>query len=67
VVGDPDRATGRGYYTGLCFKVFGVAAAEPFEVGDGGFVDWTQNLLGNRKERLVITGLGVDRTALSFN
>jgi len=67
VADDLDRATGRGYYTGLCFKVFVVDAAEPFEVGDGGFVDWTQNLLANRKELLLITGLGVDRMALSFN
>jgi hypothetical protein len=31
------------------------------EVGDGGFVDWTARLLGNRRERLLISALGVDR------
>jgi hypothetical protein len=33
------------------------------EIGDGGFVDWTQRLTGNRKERLLISGVGVDRFA----
>ncbi|MEV4178439.1 hypothetical protein [Nonomuraea sp. NPDC049709] len=54
---DPDRPGGRGYYTGLCFKIYGKGA----EVGDGGFVDWTARLLGNRKERLLISALGIDR------
>jgi hypothetical protein len=57
VVPDPDRESGRGYYTGLCFKVH----ADGREVGDGGFTDWTVRLLGNRKERLLISGYGVDR------
>jgi hypothetical protein len=35
------------------------------EVGDGGFVDWTARLCGNRKERLLISGYGVDRLAAS--
>jgi hypothetical protein len=59
VVDDPERQTGRGYYTGFCFKVF-VAGTE---LADGGFVDWTQRLLGNRKERLMISGVGLDRLA----
>jgi len=53
----PSRHT--GYYKGLCFKVF----RDGVEIGDGGFVDWTQRLLGNRKERLLISGIGVDRLA----
>jgi hypothetical protein len=61
VVKDPDRASGRGYYTGLCFKVYATVAHEWREVGDGGFVGWTQKLLGNRKERLLISGIGVER------
>ncbi|MEU7864173.1 hypothetical protein [Nonomuraea sp. NPDC049141] len=54
---DPGRESGRGYYSGLCFKIY----ADGVEVGDGGFVDWTARLLGNRKERLLISALGVDR------
>jgi hypothetical protein len=57
LVPDPDRESGRGYYSGLCFKV----RAGGREVGDGGFTDWTARLLGNRKERLLISGYGVDR------
>jgi hypothetical protein len=61
----PERASGRAYYRGLCFKVFAARAAEePVEVADGGFVDWTAKLLGNRKERLLISGYGVDRLAI---
>ncbi|MFC3894714.1 hypothetical protein ACFOWZ_24800 [Lentzea rhizosphaerae] len=54
---DASRRT--GYYKGLCFKVF----RDGVEIGDGGFVDWTQRLTGNRKERLLISGVGVDRFA----
>lgn len=65
VVPDPDRASGRGYYRDVCFKVIVESGADTFEVGDGGFTDWTQRLRGSRKERLLIGGLGVDRlTAL---
>lgn len=37
-----------------------------FEIGDGGGTDWTQQLLADRKERLVIGGIGVDRLALAL-
>ncbi|MFJ5228856.1 hypothetical protein ACIQBJ_03045 [Kitasatospora sp. NPDC088391] len=60
---DPDRPTGRGYYTGLCFKVHGVLDGGPVELGDGGFTDWTRRLTGSRKERLLISGYGLDRLA----
>lgn len=63
VTDDPERETGRGYYTGLCFKLACHLDGERFELGDGGFVPWTQELLGNRKERLFIGGLGIDRLA----
>jgi hypothetical protein len=63
VLDDPDRTTGRGYYTGLSYKVYATITGERMEIADGGFVDWTQQLTGNRKERLLITGLGVDRLA----
>ncbi|MEV5555228.1 hypothetical protein AB0L44_16375 [Nonomuraea wenchangensis] len=58
---DPGRESGRGYYSGLCFKVY----AGGMEVGDGGFTDWTPRLLGNRKERLLISALGLDRLTLT--
>ncbi|MEW9550877.1 hypothetical protein [Nonomuraea sp. NPDC050783] len=58
---DPGRRSGRGYYTGLCFKVYAGGA----EVGDGGFTDWTARLLGNHKERLLVSALGLDRLAMT--
>jgi hypothetical protein len=63
VVDAPERSSGRGYYTGLCFKVQADFGAGGVEAGDGGFVDWTGQLLGNRKERLLISGYGIDRIA----
>ncbi|MFJ6852603.1 hypothetical protein ACIQM3_19050 [Streptomyces sp. NPDC091271] len=61
VIEDPDRTTGRGYYTSMCFKVCTSVDGHYLEVADGGFVDWSQLLTGNRKERLLISGYGVDR------
>ena len=66
IVDDPGRATGRGYYTGLCYKIFATVHGQRLEVGDGGFVDWTQRLVGSRKERLLISGFGVDRLATAL-
>jgi hypothetical protein len=67
VIPDPTRESGRGYYSGLCFKVHGLTArAGEWEIGDGGFTDWTAQLLGNRKERLLVSGYGVDRLAAAL-
>ncbi|HEX3514307.1 MAG TPA: hypothetical protein VHT26_09950 [Trebonia sp.] len=78
IVTDRDRAGGRGYYRDLCFKVNAVADdvvdgtdstddgaddGAQKEIGDGGFTDWTAQLLANGKERLLITGYGVDGLA----
>jgi hypothetical protein len=54
---------GGSYYGRLRFKIYGTFAGERAEVGDGGLVNWTQRLVGSRKERLVISGLGIDRIA----
>ena len=35
------------------------------ELIDGGFTTWTQQLLSNNKERLLISGLGTERFAVS--
>jgi hypothetical protein len=59
----PEREAGRGYYPDLCFKLIARISGEDIEVGDGGLVPWTQLLLQNRKERLMISGLGLDRLA----
>ena len=59
---DPVPASG-SYYESMRFKVFATFGDECAEVGDGGFVNWTQQLVGSNKERLAISGLGLDRIA----
>jgi hypothetical protein len=49
-----------GYYKGIQYKADIKWGDKTFEIGDGGFVDWTQQLLQNKKERLLITGFGFD-------
>ena len=63
VVIDDEREAGRGYYRELCFKVNVRDGAEWAEVGDGGFTDWTARLTASSKERLLISGIGIDRVA----
>ena len=60
----PGRELGRGYYPSVCWKVGVVHDGEEIEVADGGLVDWSQRLLGNAKERMMISGLGLERLAL---
>jgi len=48
------------YYKGLQYKVDIYIKGRPYEIADGGFVDWTQQLLQNRKERMFSTGFGFD-------
>lgn len=57
----PGRTAGRGYYPHLCFKLFVVTDTDEVEVADGGIVDWTQSLVASNKERLMISGLSIDR------
>ena len=63
IVLDHTRQRGRGYYRDLCFKVYANTGGHLEEIGDGGFTDWTAQLLTNAKERLLISGIGVDRLA----
>ncbi|RJE86988.1 hypothetical protein D3P07_17590 [Paenibacillus sp. 1011MAR3C5] len=49
------------YYQGINFKLFMTNQHGKTEIGDGGFVDWTQSMLGNQKERCLISGIGLDR------
>jgi hypothetical protein len=60
----PDRTSGVGYYPNVCFKLSVTIDGEEIEVADGGTVEWTQLLLQNRKERLMISGLSLERLAL---
>jgi hypothetical protein len=63
---DPDRVSGRGYYVDACYKVFATDRdGTETELGDGGCTTWTRQLLSDKKERLVIGGLGVERLLAS--
>ena len=63
---DPTRTGGRGYYDDLCFKIYVTDNNdEEIEIGDGGMVNWTQKLLADKKERLLISALGVERLCLA--
>jgi len=63
---DDGRVGGRGYYRDLCFKSHATFGADTFEIGDGGVVDWTQQLTSSGKERCFISGIGLDRIALAL-
>ena len=65
VIDAPERQHGRGYYPGFCFRVDAEIGGVVVEASDGGFVDWTQQLVANSKERLLISGIGVDRVAIA--
>ena len=47
----------------LCVKIYG----DEIELGDGGFTDWTQTLLGDTKECLLVSGIGTERAAAQRN
>lgn len=48
------------YYKTIQFKIGVKKGNQSLEIADGGDVDWTQKLLGNRKHRMFISGLGID-------
>lgn len=54
------------YYQGINFKIYMKTKDDKIEIGDGGFVDWMEQMLGSKKERCLISGIGLDRL-LIFN
>ena len=64
---DTQRSSARTYYRDLCFHIHVTAGpGRKLELVDGGCVDWTQKLLSNNKERLVISGIGSERLCAEF-
>ncbi|MEO1262332.1 MAG: hypothetical protein AAFZ15_26230 [Bacteroidota bacterium] len=62
------REGGRNYYQQLCFQVNAEnKLGQHFQLADGGFTDWTQKYLNNKKERSLISGLGSELVCLNFN
>ncbi len=55
----PERETGRNYYKVCCFYIYAhLDNGQSIPFCDGGFTDWTQQFLNNRKERLLSSGFG---------
>ncbi len=48
------------YYRGIQFKLSAIFKDSEYEIIDGGFVNWSQQLLSDKKERLLTSGLGLD-------
>ncbi len=56
---DPDRTEARNYYSPLAFRIrFRDPDQQSWDLVDGGFTNWTQLLLNNRKERLLSSAIG---------
>jgi len=49
------------YYKGLQAKINAQVGGKVIEIGDIGFTDWTQKLLNNTSERLLISAMALDR------
>ena len=64
---DQARQSGQGYYVEVGFQIHARdRAGHGYLLVDGGFTTWTQQLLSNRKERLLISGLGSERLIACF-
>jgi hypothetical protein len=48
------------YYKLVQFKTYLSYRGNEINLSDGGFVDWTQQLLSNTKHRLLISGIGIE-------
>jgi hypothetical protein len=63
---DPDRTRGAGYYVGAALRIAVLHEGGETEIADGGFTDWTQTLLADRTERLLVSGVGLEQTAAAI-
>jgi hypothetical protein len=59
---DNTRQAGRDYYYGICFYIHAQDRnGKELNLADGGFTDWTQQLISRRSLRLLISGMGTER------
>jgi hypothetical protein len=64
---DPHPTTTLGYYQWVRFQIYARdAQGTEYMLGDGGFTDWTQQLLSDRHERLLTSGIATERIATLF-
>jgi hypothetical protein len=58
---DEAREQGRHYYTGFCLSVNADdAQGTRVNLCDGGCTDWTQRLVANAKERMLVSAVGLE-------
>lgn len=63
----PERTQARNYYDRLAMWLFVKdKVGNEYNIGDGGFTDWTRKLLSNQKERMMISALGSERLCYLF-
>jgi len=61
------RLTGLNYYQGPCFHIkVKNSSGQLYSLADGGFVSWTQALLGDSKERLMTSAIGTEMMCRTF-
>lgn len=48
------------YYNRFRFSIDIIQDNQQINIGDGGFVDWSQKITSNKKERMLISGLGLE-------
>jgi hypothetical protein len=60
VTEDHNQVT-NSYYSGVQFSIIASIKGQDLNIGDGGFVDWSQKLLDNKKERMLISAIGIER------
>ena len=58
----PERTQGIGYYDTAAFKIMAKSEADELEIGDGGFVGWTAELISDAKERCLISCVAPKRS-----
>jgi hypothetical protein len=62
------RLEGLRYYRAFALRISPEAPdRNRYPVVDGGFTDWTARLLGNQKERLLISGIGSEFVCKKFS
>ncbi len=58
---------GHSYYNDIRFNIYASNKQdEEFMLVDGGFTNWTQQLLSSPKERLLTSGIGTERLVVCF-
>ena len=53
-----DRKGGLGYYVGSCFHIYSKEHDYYVPLCDGGVPDWNKQLLQDKKETSVVSGIG---------